>query len=562
MNKNLKQLSRFLVVFLLSTFYFLLSAWITLAATLYLSPVSGNYPIGQNFTIAINVSTPDQAMNAAQGTVTFPSDRLEVVSLSKSGSILNLWVQEPSFSNEAGTVQFEGVVLNPGFTGSAGKLISISFKGKETGEVSLGVTNGSVLANDGIGTNILTKATGADYLLTKELIPAPAPVGLPLKPEVRSETHPQEDKWYNNPILKLNWDLPEGVDKIRFTFDEYSKTIPPTEKGVITEVQYDLIQYKDGVYYFHLRFHNAAGWGPTTHRRVQIDRTPPLLFEIKRFDTDDPTNPQPVLSFSTTDKSSGIDFYLIQIDEGDWFNAEPLKRETVYVLPLLPPGSHNITVRAVDAAGNYIEAKTVIKVEPIPSPRIIKYLSRVYFPKEALLVEGTAIPNAQVILSITKDSEIVSFETTADSQGLWQASYQKRLKSGFWQLSAKARDKRGALSLPTGPVSVRVDNWFNYIIRFIFSHLLLITILLIVIDLLAVGFYLIISRQRFKDLIKMKRPEKDIQKRKIEMFEEKLNKLKEELEEDIIELEKDLNSLRVLKKDIFRNHSDSSEDSH
>lgn len=529
----------------LKTFYFLfyvfclilLSALTVQAAELYLSPKRGDYAVGQSFTATVNISTPDQAMNAAQGTITFPPDKLEVVSLSKSGSILNLWVQEPSFSNKAGTIQFEGVVLNPGFTGSAGKILSIILKGKEIGDAPLEITNGSVLANDGLGTNILTKTSGADYTLTasKKVI---SPPGLPAKPEVSSETHPQENKWYNNSNLKLSWDFPEGIDKVRVSLNNDSlKSSPELEKEATAQIQYDLTQYQDGIYYFHIRFHNASGWGPIAHRRVQTDRTLPLPFEIKRLDTDDPTNPQPVINFSTIDKTSGIDFYLIQIAQNDWLNADWFKKEDVYILPLLGPDSHDITVRAVDAAGNYIESKTTIQVEPIAAPKITKYSPNVYLDKEALLIEGTAIPDSQIIFSLSKDSEIITFETISDSDGLWQSFYQKKLQSGHWQLSAKTRDNRGALSLPTEGVPVRVDNWFNYVIRIILTHILLIVIIVIIINLIAFGIYFGISRRRYKNTRRKESNE----------FEEKLNGLKNELKEkinqDIIELKKNLDVL-------------------
>ena len=76
------------------------------------------------------VSSADQSMNAASGVISFPQDKLEVASISKTGSIFTLWVQEPTFSNSAGAVTFEGIVLNPGFMGANGKAITINFKVK------------------------------------------------------------------------------------------------------------------------------------------------------------------------------------------------------------------------------------------------------------------------------------------------------------------------------------------------------------------------------------------------------------------------------------------------
>jgi len=55
------------------------------AATLYFSPSSGSHAVGDTFSVNVYVSSADQAMNAASGIITFPQDKLEVTSLSKTG---------------------------------------------------------------------------------------------------------------------------------------------------------------------------------------------------------------------------------------------------------------------------------------------------------------------------------------------------------------------------------------------------------------------------------------------------------------------------------------------
>ena len=60
------------------------------AASLYFSPSSGSYTVGSTLSVNIYVASADQAINAASGVISFPSDKLEVVSLSKSGSIFSL----------------------------------------------------------------------------------------------------------------------------------------------------------------------------------------------------------------------------------------------------------------------------------------------------------------------------------------------------------------------------------------------------------------------------------------------------------------------------------------
>lgn len=149
------------------------------AATLSISPSASTQTAGSIFTVSVRVSSTDQAMNAVSGILTFPSNLLQVTSLSKSGSIMNLWVQEPSFSNAAGTVDFEGVVLNPGFTGAGGTVLSVTFRALDEGSATLSLAQGSVLANDGSGTEILKGSSGASITIIAAKEPPPAPKAQP-----------------------------------------------------------------------------------------------------------------------------------------------------------------------------------------------------------------------------------------------------------------------------------------------------------------------------------------------------------------------------------------------
>jgi hypothetical protein len=158
--------------------FFLAETACAQAATLSLVPVSGAAEVGNVFSVSIQVSSTDQSMNAASGVLNFPIDTLQVVSLSKSNSIMNLWVQEPTYSNVDGTVHFEGIVLNPGFTGTGGTILTIKFKAIAQGVAPLSLSGSQVLANDGQGTNILKETSGATITVSQP-IAAPAPTQIP-----------------------------------------------------------------------------------------------------------------------------------------------------------------------------------------------------------------------------------------------------------------------------------------------------------------------------------------------------------------------------------------------
>lgn len=180
-----------------------------LAASLYLSPSSGSYSVDRTFNVNINVSSSDQSLNAVQGTLIFPPEQLSVIGVSKTGSIISLWVQDPTFNNSTGRITFEGIVLNPGFIGSAGRVLQITFRGKGEGSATLSLSNASVLANNGQGSNILTQLGNGKYLLEAPVLaprlPTPETLFIISYPDGKETSNPRprlkfEVKNFNKPI--------------------------------------------------------------------------------------------------------------------------------------------------------------------------------------------------------------------------------------------------------------------------------------------------------------------------------------------------------------------------
>src|SRR5690606_24690928 len=110
---------------------------------------------GARFTVNVIVNSSGQAINAADGNLTFNPRELSVVSVSRGSSIFSLWTSEPAFSNSAGTVTFSGGSPN-GYTGSSGHVMSVTFQALSAGTPKVSLSGGSVLAADGRGTNVLT----------------------------------------------------------------------------------------------------------------------------------------------------------------------------------------------------------------------------------------------------------------------------------------------------------------------------------------------------------------------------------------------------------------------
>ena len=142
------------------------------AASLILSPSSGSYHQGENFTVSVLLNT-DQPANAVYGIVAYPTKYINVISVNNTNSIIDFWVNKPSFSNfgNSGNITFEGIILNPGFTGSGGKIANIVFRAKEQGSADIKITELAILANDGLGTNIASVGGQSNFVFTPPLPP-------------------------------------------------------------------------------------------------------------------------------------------------------------------------------------------------------------------------------------------------------------------------------------------------------------------------------------------------------------------------------------------------------
>ncbi|MDE2031344.1 MAG: hypothetical protein KGI58_03765 [Patescibacteria group bacterium] len=124
---------------------------------------------GGRVTLDIRVKSADQAINAVSGKVIFPSNLLKVISASKDNSILNIWTHDLSIQNNQ--IPFEGVIINPGYIGDNGLIFNITFEAKSVGTATVYITDGSILANDGKGTNILSNLIPITFNITNSIIP-------------------------------------------------------------------------------------------------------------------------------------------------------------------------------------------------------------------------------------------------------------------------------------------------------------------------------------------------------------------------------------------------------
>lgn len=481
---------------------FALSASSASAATLYLAPSSGSYAIGKTFTVNVMVSSADQAANGYSGSVSYPGDLLELTSLGKGGSVVSLWVQDPSSSS--GMANFEGVTFNPGYKGGAGKIISLTFKAKAPGKATVRFSSGSILANDGQGTNILTGLGSANFTLGEGDEPEPTPqppqevTGKPAAPKISSTTHPDPAAWYAAHDATFKWGLQSGVDAVNILADQNPSADPgTTSDGLFSSYTYNDV--KEGTWFFHLRVRNKNGWSPVSHFQFNIDSVKPDSFTIKDVPVSDPSQLTRSFRFEASDAGSGIDRYEVRIDDGP---AETWKDDGSHIYQTQPtsPGAHTLFVKAIDKAGNALEASREFTIQALAAPRITDY------PKDprsgdTLVVKGMTYPDSNVMMWVQFGEDQANGQgATSDEQGKFTFVADEDLREGTYRVWATVSDALGNVSDPSPKIELRVKppafnlgEWISNLVARVTGHMILDVILLILLAIMT-WRYLVLRR--------------------------------------------------------------------
>ena len=428
--------------------FFSASALVAEAASLRLSPNTGVYTAGGTITARVIINTAGKPVNAAEGTLSFNPRELTVVNVSRGGSIFNIWTQEPSFSNSAGTISFGGGSPS-GYTGSAGTIMTITFRAASAGSPKVQFTNGSVLAADGLGTNVLKNMTGASYTIAAQTAtPEPeyiAPAHTPAAPKISSDTHGDADGWHTGTTASLSWSVPSDVVAVRTLLDASPGTIPT--KVYDTPIAGITIEDLDqGVSYFHLQFKNENGWGRVAHYRLAVDSENPSNFTITQPDGSDPSNPIQQLVFTVTDETSPVTRFMVQVDGADPVAFVDEQGDGVYTLPALTPGKHTVVVEAFDAAGNAIVGTHSFEIEAFDKPVFTDYPTRV---NEGVIpvVLGHTRPGAAVTVTVHQiGGSATEYQVVSDDAGVFTVIPDGALATGVYEFTAVAVDTYGAQS--------------------------------------------------------------------------------------------------------------------
>ncbi len=194
--------------------------------------------------------------------------------------------------------------------------------------------------------------------------------------------------WTANPqptILFEAMDAISYIDYYKLKIDDGSFTtqtspyiLPPQSEGLhtVTVRAFDILgHYRDGVV------------------DIFIDTSKPLEFIPSATPSGWTNNRQPVISFEATDWVSGIEYYQLNIDDGNFTN-----QSSPYTVPVMSDGIHQLKVRAYDKANNFIEGNVDVFIDTKP-PK--------YF-------QPTATPGNWTNI----DTPTISFSTMDDLSGI------------------------------------------------------------------------------------------------------------------------------------------------
>ena len=116
-----------------------------------------------------------------------------------------------------------------------------------------------------------------------------------------------------------------------------------------------LLTLNEGTHRIELMVLDDAGNKEVKYVNITVDTTPPSL-EIQPVTQD---GNRITIKWKSTDAVSGVDHYMIKIDDESWRNLTGNKT----TIEGLKPGKHIVYIRAYDKAGNYVESAREFEVK-------------------------------------------------------------------------------------------------------------------------------------------------------------------------------------------------------
>lgn len=135
------------------------------AASLSVRPKAGEYKLGEEFRAVVELDPEGQPISGVDAIMEFDPSILFVIGLDSGDSVLDQWEAEPNFSNNEGTVSFNGEAENPLRVNST--LLYVDFRVVGYGESKLSPAQVLLTTPDDEVLDVLVNSLGASYTITK-----------------------------------------------------------------------------------------------------------------------------------------------------------------------------------------------------------------------------------------------------------------------------------------------------------------------------------------------------------------------------------------------------------
>lgn len=326
-------------------------------STMKIRPGTGVYVIGHTQQASIAVYSGGEKVNAIDASLRFDPDVIRVDRLSFERSLCSEDATiEHEIDNAHGTLRISCAVLEDVFSDPRAILADIEFTPLSAGSASIVFDEGtSVLAADGLGTDVLRSVTPAFYRVFEEddisNVFSKNSITIPFSP-----SHENSRQWYSNRRVRVTWPSMKGVEYVY----EFTKNASSTlENSLATSAnEITLNAPSDGVYYFRIAPQKDGVRGLTSTLTVMIDTTPPDIPNIKTSTTKIKKNGIVRFELASNDTLSGLqkNFY-VRIGSTVW-----LPTFAKLYMPFRDVGEQRVGVRVFDNAENFSDSEVIINV--------------------------------------------------------------------------------------------------------------------------------------------------------------------------------------------------------
>src|SRR3989344_104075 len=268
-----------------------------------ISPNSATISTNFEHIISINIISGGESINVVEVEIRYDPTLLMVQEIKTTNSFCdqNFFV-EKEIDNDNGMVRVVCGLPSPGFNDLKGVAFELAVRALKPGRASLWFgENTAVLANDGLGTNVLRNKTDASYLIVSGEMLARSNASESL---LFSPSHPNLTRWYNNRTIIFTW-LDFDANRYKYLLDK-SIDVELDDRSWTTDSLTSFEIDSDGIHHFHLLAENTDG---TVHRSrypVKIDTTPPDAPLIRASALDVLAGGVVRFEFSSHDELSGL----------------------------------------------------------------------------------------------------------------------------------------------------------------------------------------------------------------------------------------------------------------